>query len=272
MENQNEYVRENDSELQATPPPENNIEKEPPQMSEPGTLGNIFFEPAETFEDLRRKPRFLIALLIMTVLITAFTLLFFSRIGDERIRRNIVDQLEKNPAVQSMTPEQKRQQVEVSMTISSYVRYALPVFILIGFAIGGLLYWLGGKAMGGTGGFLHGLSAYVYASFPPTVILMLANIVVLFLKDPDDIDFAASQRGVVHANPSFLFDGKESPVLTTLISTLDLFSIWGWVLAAIGLHKIMKISKGSAWAVVLIFALLGVAYRVVSAYLSGNPM
>ena len=101
---------------------------------------------------------------------------------------------------------------------------------------------------------------------------MLANIVVLFLKSADDIDIGASQRGLIHANPSFFFDGKESPVLTTLISTFDLFAIWGWILAAIGLHKVMRISKGSAWAVVLIIALLGVAYRVMSAFFSGNPM
>jgi hypothetical protein len=48
--------------------------------------------------------------------------------------------------------------------------------------------------------------------------------------------------------------------------------IWGWILAAIGFHKVMKISKGSAWGIVLILALLGITYRIVSAYFSGNPM
>lgn len=272
MENPNQFEPANEPEWQAPPPPENSDVEEPAQMSEAATLGNIFFEPGNTFEDLRRKPRFILALLIMVVAISAFTFMFFGKLGEDRMRRAMIEQMDKNPQVQSLSPEQKQRQIEMGTTISKYVRYAIPLFVLVGFAIGGLLYWLGGKAMGGSGNYLHGLSAYVYSSFPPVVISMLANIVVLLLKSADDIDLNASQRGLVHANPGFFFEGKETPVLATILSTFDLFQIWGWILAAIGLHKIMKISKGAAWGIVIILALLGVAYRVIQAYMSGNPM
>jgi hypothetical protein len=262
MENQNEYVRENENEWQAPPPPETPSKEEPPRMSEASTLGNIFFEPGETFEDLRRKPRFVFALLISVALITLFMALFFSKIGEDQIRRSVTEQFDKNPMAASVPAEQRKQQIDMQVTITKY----LP------FAIGGLAYWIGGKAVGGDGNFLHGLSVYVYSSFPPVVVSMLANLVVLFLKSAEEMDFAANQRGLVQANPSFFLDAKEAPVLTTLISTLDLFAIWGWILAAIGLHKVMKISKGSAWAVVIIFALIGIAYRVISAYFSGTAM
>ena len=50
----------NVNEWQEPPPPEDLKQIEnPPQMSEVETLGNIFIEPGRTFEDLRRKPRFL---------------------------------------------------------------------------------------------------------------------------------------------------------------------------------------------------------------------
>jgi hypothetical protein len=91
------------------------------------------------------------------------------------------------------------------------------------------------------------------------------------LKSADEIDIAASQRGLLHANPSFFIDGKDMPVLATLLSTFDFFLIWGWILAAIGLQKIAKISSGASWAIVLILALLSLAGRAVSAYFSGNP-
>jgi hypothetical protein len=101
---------------------------------------------------------------------------------------------------------------------------------------------------------------------------MIANYIVLAFKSADDIDFAASQRGVIHASPAMLIDEKAMPVLATLLSaSFDLFLIWGWILAAIGLRITNRLSSGSAWAITLIIALIGITLRVVFALLSGNP-
>lgn len=150
-------------------------------------------------------------------------------------------------------------------------RYGLPIILLIFFALGTLIYWLATKAMGGDMSFMQALSVWVYSSLPPSLIAMLANIIVLYLKSPDDIDIATSQSGLVKANLGMFLDGKEMPVLTTLVSSFDLFAIWGWVLAAIGLKVVGKLSSGSAWGVVIIVALIGITMRVVGALLSGNP-
>ena len=265
---------ENAAEWQAPPPPIDTAAapQEPPRMSEAATLGNIFISPGETFEDLRRKPRFILAMLVIMILTAVFSFLFVQKMGEDRMRSFQVEQMDKNPQMQSMPPEQKQSMLETNLKVTNIIRYLIPVFLLIGFAIGGLIYWLAGKAMGGSGNFWHGLSTWVYASFPPLVVGMLANILILFLKSADEIDIAASQSGLVHANPSFFIDGKTSPVLATLLGTFDFFSIWGWILAAIGLQKVMKLSQASAWAIVLILALVGVAFRIISAYFSGNPM
>jgi hypothetical protein len=62
------------------------------------------------------------------------------------------------------------------------------------------------------------------------------------------------------------------PVLATLIGTFDVFFIWGWILAAIGLRITNRLSSGSAWAVVLILGLIGTLFRVIGAFFSGNPV
>lgn len=263
---------QNSAEWQAPPPPEDIRTEEAAQMSEVGTLANIFFEPGRTFEDLRRKPRFILATLAIIIVITGFQFLFLQKMGEDRVRRFMTEQIEKNPQVASMSPEQKEQTINMQMRISSISRYLLPVFVIIGLLLGGLLYWLGTKAMGGSATFLQGLSVWVYSSLPPTLIMMLANVIVLLFKSADEIDISQSQRGLIHANPTMFFDGKEMPVLATIIGTLDFFSIWGWILAAIGLRKVGKLSSGAAWGVVFILALVGVAFRVISAYFSGNPM
>jgi hypothetical protein len=201
----------------------------------------------------------------------AYQFLFIQKMGEERMKSFALEQMEKNPQMQSMPPEQKELALERGTKISGFIRYLFPVFFLIIFAIGGLFYWLAGKAMGGSGNYLHGLAVWVYSSLPPTLVAMLANILILFLKNADEIDIATSQRGVVHANPSFFIDGKTMPVLATLLGTIDFFQIWGWILAAIGLQKVMKLSKSSAWTFVLILALIGLAIRILTAFFTGNP-
>ena len=259
------------SEWQAPPPPERIEKGEPPQMSEVGTLGSIFFEPGRTFEDLRRKPRFVMAALIIALLVMGYAIGLQYKVGESGMRSFISDQIEKNPRTSSLTSEQKSNAVELQMKISGYTRYAIPIFILVSFLIGGLLYWGGSKAFGGDGGFLHGLSVFVYSSFPPAVVGMIANFIVMALKSADEIDLALSQRSLVNANLGFFVNGHSTPVLATLLGTFDLFSIWGWILAAIGLRITYRLSSGSSWAVVIIIALIGVAFRVAGAFFSGNP-
>lgn len=263
LPNQNDA---NEMDWQEPPPPIDDAPvKEPAQMSEVATLGSIFFEPGATFEDLSRKPRFLLAGLIIVVLISAFSFLFIQKIGFEEMTKA---RLEKSSMYQNASAEQKDMMVrQQASPIAKYISYfAVPIVIIISFLIGGLIYWLGANAMGGSMTFLRGLSVWIYSSFPPTVVSMLANILVLFLKSTDDIDITASQGGLIHANPSFFIDMKTSPVLGAVLGTFDVFFIWGWILAAIGLRIAGKISSGAAWAVVLFGALLNIASRVIPAF------
>jgi len=240
-------------------------------MSEVATLGNIFIEPGRVFDDMRRKPRFIFASLIIAVLITAWGFGLYYKVGDDGTRRFIDEQFDKNPQTQSLSKDDRENAINLQMKIMAGVRYAMPVFVLVSLAIGGLMYWAGAKAFGGTGSFLHGLSVWVYSSLPPVVVSMIGSFIVLALKSVDDIDIAASQRGMLHANPSLLVDGKAMPVIATILGTFDLFYIWGWVLAAIGLRITNKLSSGSAWAIVIILGLIGTIFRVIAAVMSGNP-
>ncbi|QQS41883.1 MAG: YIP1 family protein [Acidobacteriota bacterium] len=272
-EQNNDNIEPSEQEWEAPPIPEQiqADEKEEAEMSEVATVANVFFEPGRTFEDLRKKPRFIIAFVILAVLATAFVFAFQTKIGEDQMRRFMRTQQEQSAQMQAATEEQKQQAVDIGMTIQKVVMFAFPVFMAIGFLIGGLIYWAGMKAMGGTAKFTHGLSVFVYSSLPPGVVSTVANFIILFMKPAEEIDIATSQRGLVNANPTLFFGGKETPVLTTIISSLDLFVIWGMILAAIGLRKVSGISKGSSWAIVLILFLLGLAFRVISAFINGMP-
>lgn len=242
-----------------------------PKMSEISTLAGIFLEPTETFEDLRRKPRFILAGIVIALLVGLWGIAFYQKVGESAFRAALLEQFERSPRTASLTTEQKNAAIDMQVKIQQYARFAIPLFVIVSFFIGGLFYFLGGKAFGGSGGYLHGVSVWVYSTFPAAVVGTFANFVVLLIKPAEEIDFFGSQRGLIHANPSIFIDGKSQPVLATILGTFDVFMIWGWILAAIGLRVTYRISAGSAWTIVLIFALLGTLMRVAGAFFGGAP-
>ena len=257
---------------EAPPPPDGAELKEVPEMSEVATLGNIFLEPGRTFEDLRKKPRFLLATLIIVILATAYGFVFQAKMGEERATRFLSEQMAKNPQADGMSPEMKQTQLNVAKTIMNVVRYVIPVIILIVFALGSLYYWVGIKAMGGAAKYLGAFSVWVYSALPPAIVGSIANFIVLSLKSADDIDYESGQQGVIHASSKLFLDDKSMPVLTTFLGSFDLIYIWGLILAVIGLQKVGKISKGSAIGLVFIPAVLYVIYKVVRSAMLGTPL
>lgn len=258
-------TEQNSPEWQAPPPPEPPAPVEQPEMSEVSTLGNIFIEPGRTFDDLRRKPRFIAATLIMVVLITAFSFGVYYKVGDAGMREFAAQQMDKqNP---NMTKEQREQSLDIGMAIGTVVRFALPVILIIFFLIGGLIYWVGSKAFGGSGGFLQAFSTWIYGSFPPAVVSMVGNFIALALKNPEDIDIAQaqSQGSILPSSLAALIDIKASPMIGAFLSMFDLFLIWGWILGIIGLQRTMRLSSGSAIAITIILIVVQLLFKLAGA-------
>lgn len=236
------------------------------------TLTSIFFEPGSTFEALRERPRFLIAAIIMTVALLAFTVTFFQRVGFERL---ITEGLESSPQAEQMTPEQKEQAIRVqSNPVVQAIYYLSPIFVVaVLISAGAGLYLLGTMLLAKTISYKQALAVWTYSSMPPVVLTMLLNILLLFLKSPDDYDIVhASRRGLVQANLGLFTDPKASPMLTTLLSSFDLFAFYGLFLAAVGLRKMVKMPSSTAWAIVLTIWVLGVVFRVSMAAIFGGAM
>ena len=99
---------QNSPEWQAPPPPERIEAPEQAEMSEAATLGNIFIEPERTFQDLRRKPRFIMAGLIIAILVTGYTFGLRAKVGDDGMRRFMTEQIEKSPQGGNLSPKYVR--------------------------------------------------------------------------------------------------------------------------------------------------------------------
>lgn len=235
-----------------------------PEISEVGTLASVFFDPSAVFADMNRKPRFILALILMLVAVTVMNYVVISKIGFERILREGMD---KSPAYQQLSEEQKEkamaQQTSPVMTVVRNV--APPVFALVITVLGSLYYWGGANAMGGQSTFFKSISVWVYSSFAPFMVMFAANMIVAVFKASEDIEISSVQGGLFKANLGVFVDADGAA--GALLSAVDLFAIWGWVLAAIGLQKTAKVSSGSAWGIVGLLALFGVAAKVIGALL-----
>jgi Yip1 domain len=242
-----------------------------PKMSLIATLFGIFMEPGKTFTALRQKPKFLVAGLLITLMFLVFQFCFIQKIGFKNL---VKTEISRNTMMESVPREQKDKMIEQqSSPMFEYLRYAsLPIVFGIMFLIGGLIYWLAGNAMGGSMTLSRGVSTWVYSSFPPLICFMILNIIVLFIKSVGDIDPLLGQKGLIQANPAMLLDGKSMPVLATLLGSIDLFQIWGVVLAAIGLKFMGNIASGSAWSIVLILWLIGLSAKVLASFFLGIPV
>lgn len=247
---------------QSEPPPK-------PGLSTVQTLTGIFFEPSRVFESFRERPRFVIAAVITMAVTLCFIGLFIQRVGYENVVRA---RLEASKFAAQLEPAQKEEIVrQQSSPLNRVFGYVLPlVAIALFIAVGAGLYYLGTRAMDRQIGYKQALAVWTYSGLPPMLLLMIANVILVFVQSPEDIDVARSAEGLVHANPGFLVDSVAHPLLATAAGALDLFAFYGLFLAALGLSRVARLSTGASWLLVLSVWLSSVAVRLIWASISGT--
>lgn len=246
------------------------------RMSTPETLAGIFYAPTEVFRNLRRHPRWLAAVLIMTALSAIYSALFFYRLTPERIVNYSIDKTLEMPMVAGN--EDARKQIEQNRPKA--LEDAKNPIVRIGqvassfswqiilYAFLGGIFFLFAKAMGGNINFWQAFSAAVYAWFPAAVIRFLLNSLILFIKDPTDIHPILGQSSLIQDNLGFLVTPGEHPVIYVILSSLSLLMFYWLWLNATGLKNTgERVSSSTAWTATLtvFFVMLGLG--VLTAFL-----
>lgn len=193
---------------------------------------DIFFQPSQVFER-RREGQFGLALLILVVLSTA--LYFALRNGlapimDAEMSRQAAAMLEKNP-------EMTAQQLATAQGFMEKVAmFGTVIFIPLGVLIGAALLWLAGRIFDAKVAFAAAMMIVTYSQLPKIVEMVLSALQGLFLE-PEAI---TSRYSVTLGIARFL-DPDTNPFVLTLIGGLDLFTIWVYVLMAIGLSAVARV-------------------------------
>lgn len=246
----------------------------PPKMSVVEKLSGIFFEPSSVFRNLRWHPHWLTPVLITALLGFAYTTVFTYRLTPERIAGFTNDKLvEKGwiPAEQAETI--KAQQVEQAKSKPRIALGAVTTFVA-GFvltAVFGALYMLLVLLFGGRLGFWPALSVAAWAALPPLIIGRVISLILLFVKDPDDIHPILGQGGLLTDNLGALVKPAEHPVIFAVLSAFGVLAFYHLWLTATGLRNAgERVGSGSAWTIAIIFWAIGLLFAVGSSALFGN--
>jgi hypothetical protein len=238
------------------------------------TLTNIFFSPSEVFRSLRRHPRWLAAVLIMSVLSAIFSNLFMQRLTPERVANYAIDKTLE----MSFLNDEARKQIEsgrqkaVEDAKSPVIRAGQAASSFAGsvfwYSFLALVFFLVVLAMGGKINYWQAFSAAVYASFPVAVIRFLLNTIILFIKDPNDIHPITGQSSLIQDNLSFLVTSAEHPVLYSLLASLSLlWFYWIWMNVTGLKNTGERVTPSIAWAATLTIYILLLALGMVLAML-----
>lgn len=216
---------------------------------------DIFFQPSTVFER-RRDGQFGLALVILAVVtgVLAFVLHNgLAPIMDAVIAKQQAAMMAKNP---QLTQEQLSG-ITGFMEMSS--KFGAIVFVPIAALFGGVLIWLIGKFLDAKMAFAAAMVVSVYSGVP-RVIQTIVTALQGLLMAPESITSANS----VSIGPARFLPESASPILTTLLTGLDVFTIWSVILSAIGIAVIARVPMqraaivaGLVWVVSLLPALYG---------------
>lgn len=234
------------------------------RMSTGSTLVNIFFSPSEVFRNLKSHPRWLVALLTMSILGSMYSMLFHYRLTPERVANYTIDKTLEMPLMNDQAREQiEKGRAEAIAQAKSPVRQAGTVVgsfagAVFGYAFLALIFFLIVMAMGGKLGWWQAFAATVYAAFPFSVIRSLLNTIILFIRDPAEIHPILGQSTLIQDNLNFLVTAKDHPVIFVFLGSLSILGFYWMWLNATGLKNVGdKVTGTMAWgASIAIYVLM----------------
>ncbi|HUL17244.1 MAG TPA: YIP1 family protein [Terriglobales bacterium] len=222
-------------------------------ISPVGRLFGVLFSPGKTFEDIVRKPNWVLPSLVLLIFSVIATVCLVQRVDWNDVVRS---QIEKSSASSQLTAEQKDQRAAMGAKVAPIIAYVGsvlgPVVLLL---LVGLIMWGAYALLGGVNsGFPTAFSITAH-SFMPTLVGTPIFLIILFLKPKGTIDI----ENPMATNLAAFLPGDTAKWLFTLCKSIDIFTIWSLILIAIGFAAVnpKKVKTGKA---------MGIAFGVWIAY------
>lgn len=234
----------------------------PPPQEEPISAGSalvgVIISPAETFRRLAERPWWLafVPLVIMAVLSVASSWIFMSRVDMKQFVR---DQIRQSGFASQMSESQIDEAAEKAAARPKWIQPAIggvAMFVLA--LVLAAIFWLVLLAFGETLGFGKSFQATSWA-FTPMILLSVVFLVLMFIKNPNDMDI----QNPIFTNPAAFLDRDSiAKPLYALLQALDVFKIWVVALLGIGLAAAAKCKASKTIIAVSVLYAIWVVIRI----------
>jgi hypothetical protein len=214
-------------------------------------LVGVLFEPVTTLRSIAERPDWVVPLILLVLISLGSVLLITSHIDIERTMR-------EQMAGQDLSPDQMDKRVEMGTKIQKFTAPLVVVFTPITLAIVAGAFLLAFRIFGGEGTFRQAFALTVYGWVP----LAIGGIVTTIIVATRGVVTQQEVVSMLRSNLGFLVDSQDHKVLHTLLSQLDVFTIWTLSLFAIGYSFMSRLSRAAASGIVIGLWLVVVLFKV----------
>jgi hypothetical protein len=208
----------------------------------------VFFSPKETFASIAQRPTWLAPIILSCLVSVALMSVFSNKVGWRlAVERNIQNNALAARQMDQLSPEQRQVSINAQMKILPYAFFGGAVAgpFIFTMILAGIFLGLFKLVYGAQLDFKTSMGVVAYA-FLPRVLYALVGMMVIFLKDPSQVDI----QNLLASNPGALLSADSARWLIVLATQIDFFSFWIMILLAIGFHAAnpKKISTVGAFA------------------------
>ncbi|HKN24034.1 MAG TPA: YIP1 family protein [Candidatus Acidoferrum sp.] len=216
-----------------------------------GRIIGVLFSPKSTFEDIARKPSWILPVVISTILGIVATVSLNQRMN---WRQYLSEQFEKNPQTAQLSPDQKEKQLDISVKVTTYVVYVAGILgsILFAVIVAGVMMLAYNLLAGAHATFSQSL-AIVSHTLMVGLVSTPIFLLVVFLRDKGSID----PNNPVATNLGAFLPEESAKWLMTLCKSIDIFTIWTLVLIAIGFATLNPKKLKGAKSYIIAFSIWG---------------
>jgi hypothetical protein len=233
-------------------------------------LIGIYFEPAKTFADISRKRSWLLMFLLLCIVTIGVNYTLMWRMDPVDAARKGLAMSEPflkkvmNADQLALAREQAEKQALQPRTV--WAKYApivtVPLGVLIAYVVLAAIFLLAYMLTGAGISYAQSFTTTIWGTGPPSIVVTLLSLIFIFVKNPLDLEISPVYNVVSNLGP--LVDAKAHPALNSLLSSVDLFSIWTVVLLSIGFAAMSgkKLTAGQAAVPIVILWVLWILLKV----------
>lgn len=214
-----------------------------------GRLIGVLVSPVKTFEAIAQKPTWLVAFLVLVIVQLGITAVATPKLDmAQEMRQNMERQ------GQEVSDEQMDEIVERAdsfrwIGLASQVVFAPAVYFLMG-----LVFWLLLRFVGDSELSYPASMAALTHGFMPWVVATVLSLPLLLGRE--SVTPTELRSGLLASNLGAFVPEGASPVLKSLLASVDVFSLWTVALLVIGYAAVARTKRSTvAWVVIGLWVL-----------------